>query len=150
MRVTLPSGVVIESTDDVEAEWLAKLILNGVATKPTTPTTPKKSHHKKKVTPPEMQSLSSELAQAWEWLVAHDDPDGIRVTVLAEGLGITVHAATFRCNRLIDKGLAHRIRRGRYRPGEAPAETPKPPETPAEMSMEMSVPAFEVVSESPE
>src|ERR1700752_2769614 len=108
MRVILPSGVVIESTDDVEAEWLAKLILNGGATKPTTPTTPKKSHHKKKKTfrPNEMEALSSELAQTWEWLVTHDDSDGVAVTKIAEGLNITVHAATYRGNQLIEKGLA--------------------------------------------
>jgi len=152
MRVILPSGVVIESTDDVEGEWLAKLVLNGIATKSTTPTTPKKSHHKKKAIPrlAEMESLSPELAQTWEWLVVHDGPDGIVVTNIADGLKITVNAATFRCNRLIEKGLAHRIRRGRYRPGEAPAETPELPETPAEVSAEMPVPASEVVTDSPE
>jgi len=119
MKITLPSGIVIETTDDVEAEWLARLMLNGTATpRPTSPV--KKSHHKKKAPePPESASLSPQLVQTWEWLVAHDNPNGVQVHAIATGLNITVHAATFRGNRLIEKGLAHRVRRGRYRPGEA-------------------------------
>lgn len=131
MRVTLPSGVIIETTNS-EAEWLLKQLLYPDRPKPPPV---KKSHKKESLKAPESAELSPQMVKTWEWLVAHDDPNGIRVITIAEGLGITTNTVTWRCNVLIEKGLVHRLRRGRYRPGEAPTESPQegsaPPPTPA-------------------
>ena len=125
MRITLPSGVIIESTDEGEVERLARLILNGTGAPPPPP---KKTHHKKVTPAVETEKLSPQLAETWTWMVAHDTPAGINVHQVAEGLHITVHAATFRLNGLIGKGLARRLRRGWYRPGEAPQQAVPTPQ----------------------
>jgi hypothetical protein len=62
--------------------------------------------------------LSPLLHQAWEWLVAHDSPEGVSPVVMAEEFGVPTATATWRLSALIRKGLAHRVARGCYRPGE--------------------------------
>jgi hypothetical protein len=61
--------------------------------------------------------LSPALVETWNWLVAHDDPDGQHSSDVAAGLGINEHTSLYRLNKLIDRELAHRIRPGRYRAG---------------------------------
>jgi hypothetical protein len=64
------------------------------------------------------QPLSPELAAAWSWLVAHDNPKGSTPDEMAEGMQVPFSTATYRVNQLVRKGVARRIARGRYRAGE--------------------------------
>lgn len=67
----------------------------------------------------ETVEIPKKQADAWNWLVANDIQKGRSVAEIAKGLGIKREAAIWRMNKLIAKGLAHRVRRGFYRSGEA-------------------------------
>ena len=67
----------------------------------------------------EHRRLSPALFEAWQFLVAQDNPDGVRAEQLVEGLHLKMTAATWRLGQLVNKGLARRVKPGRYRAGEA-------------------------------
>lgn len=141
MKVTvdIDNVIILDGNDVAEIAAFVKALRNGSAPAPASaPAKPgkKRGPYKKKAKPVEEVELSAQTYETWQWLVANDDPNGVKVNAIADGLGITVHAATFRCNKLIEKGLAYRVRRGRYRPGEVPDEVPGPaaPEQPVAAS----------------
>ena len=117
--IVSPNGeVIFETENTTQALDMIKALRNGTA--PSKPA--KRGPYKKRTTPVEQVEeipLSPRLVETWEWLVANDSESGVRVPDIARGMGLRTGTVTWRCNQLIDKGLAHRIGRGRYRPGES-------------------------------
>ena len=81
---------------------------------------------KKKAAPapapePEVEevSLSSAQLETWQWLVDNDSMmAGRSAADVAAALDINVPAAQHRLSMLVKNGMAHRVSRGLYRPGE--------------------------------
>jgi len=119
MKVTVtPDGEVSFDTDDiVQAVNMIKALRNGA----TSPMRKKRGPYKKRSSGPveEIVPVSPSLVETWQWLVDNDKPTGAAIQEIADGLGIKNPAVTFRLNKLIQKGLAHKVRRGYYRPGES-------------------------------
>ena len=69
--------------------------------------------------PVKPQPISKELMKAWQFLVAHDRDNGITPGEVAAGLHLKHATAIWRMNRLLEKGMAYRVKRGHYRAGEA-------------------------------
>jgi hypothetical protein len=64
--------------------------------------------------------LTPVMRETWEYLhVIVDAGGGDTTREVADGLRISVHAATWRLNQLIARGYAERVARGRYRALEA-------------------------------
>ena len=134
MKITItPNGDVTFDTDDLRQIGQALDMIKGLRNGTHAPA-PKKSHKKKIAEPVVMDgTLSTQLTATWNWLVNNDNPAGMTTDQISGGLGITTHAATWRLNQLIDKGLAHRVKRGCYRPGESlSAPQPPPSDAPSE------------------
>jgi hypothetical protein len=125
VKVTVsPDGQVAFDTDDVaQAVAMVKALRNGAAPEPP------RSHRKKVRLSEEGESLGDRLGSAWQYLVDHDVVEGLGANDLSAGMGITATDAAARFKDLVKKGLAHKVRRGRYRPGP-------PPQAPAEASQE--------------
>lgn len=115
--IVSPNGDVIFETDDVEqALSMVQALRNGTAQarrKKPKPEPPVEEYVEEEV------PLSLVLAETWEWLVSHDDPVGIPFQEVATSLGLKHATATWRLNKLVEKGVAHKVKRGFYRAGEA-------------------------------
>jgi len=113
--IVSPNGdVIFETEDTMQALDMVNALRNGTkrAGKPRGP-------YKKKKSVEEIVPVSSSLVETWQWLVDNDKPTGASVQEIADGLGIKNPAVTFRLNKLVQKGLVHKVKRGYYRPGES-------------------------------
>lgn len=114
MRVTVTTtgDVVVDTDSPAQAAAFVRELRTG-----------KKAARKKKPRPLAIESaeepLSQELADTWNWLVAHDNTDGVSMPDVAAGLDLIPATANYRLRQLIAKGLAHQPARGRFRPGDA-------------------------------
>lgn len=126
MKITIREVSVETGDDDATvAAALVSAFRNGAATHHTPPAKKMRKIRRSKeqlalpAAPPAPDvSLSPQLTETWQWLVAHDSPGGCKPGQVAAGLQITAHAATWRLNRLIEKAVAWRVKPGYYRAGE--------------------------------
>ena len=114
LTVALDGSVSIEVGDPHEAATFVRALRNGKAVK---------AKRRAKSPPKELESesvpLSSVLVETWNWLVAHDDAEGIRSREVAKGLDVKGSTAVYRLNKLVEKELAYRTRPGYYRAGDS-------------------------------
>lgn len=130
MKVTidLNNVIILDSDDMAEIAAFVTAFRNGVVeakAKPAKPESlPRKPAPKKKRKDAKQVDLAPETFDTWQFLVNNDRLDGLYIHQIAHTMGCTVHAATWRCNKLIGKGLAHRVTRGYYRAGDGQADAP--------------------------
>lgn len=108
-----PDGQVITECDSVtETAALVSALRNGKAPRKQRAATPKLELESEDV------PLSAVLVETWNWLVAHDNPEGVHPREVAAGLGIKKATANYRLIELTKKELAHKTGPGRFRAGE--------------------------------
>lgn len=113
MKVTMGlDGVIVLDGDDVNEIASFVLALRGDSSAPA---------KKRKVETQSVEEvpLSAALTDTWNYLVARDNVGGVATSAIAYGTNTSAATVVNRLNTLIEKGLAHRVKRGHYRPGEA-------------------------------
>lgn len=115
MRVTVAVDNVIflDGNDVAEIAAFVKALRNVVSAKPKPEREPESEPGSE-----EEVSLSAAQLETWQWLVRNDTVIGRTAAEAAEALGITLGAAHTRMSTLVKNGVAHRVTRGQYRPGE--------------------------------
>jgi hypothetical protein len=130
MKVTidLNNVIILDSEDMVEIAAFVTAFRNGVVeAKPESlPRSLPRKPPAKKSKSAKQADLSPETFDTWQFLVNNDRLDGLYIHQIAHAMGCTNHAATWRCNKLIAKGLAHRPKRGYYRAGDGQADDDAP------------------------
>jgi Fic family protein len=77
-----------------------------------------RSKQKPEVVEVEEIPISAKLNATLNMLQDNDIVDGISADEMGKWLGVPRATATWRLRKLEDLGLAHRVKRGHYRPGE--------------------------------
>lgn len=122
MKVTVsPDGTMVFDVDTVDqiVDLAHRLKADGSR---ATPRSARTGPKKPKVV--EGHKLTGSQAQTWQWLTAHDTAAGLSPEDYAHDTGVTTSAAGVRLLKLVGLGLAHRVARGRYRPGPPPTDPP--------------------------
>ena len=113
MKITVTPGkaeATVDTDDPAQAAAFVKALWNGSGKK-------RKAIEGPKVVMPDVE-LTTVQTKTWNWIVAHDSPQGVTSQEVADGLGIAHSAANYRLGELVSKGVIYRPRRGYYRPGE--------------------------------
>ena len=93
--------------DDVPVELAMKIMANGTGKKPPEPRGTV-----------DIADLNETQLQTWQFLVAHDAEEGVPARDYAAIAGLSESGAAMRLTKLIDLGLAYRVKPGYYRPGQ--------------------------------
>ena len=113
MRINAkPGEVTVDIDDPIQAATLINAILHGGKKQKALPAP------KPKVLAPADVTLTKQMLETWQWLVAHDNEGGVTSAQVAAGLKLNQSAATWRLKELVGKGVVYRLSRGYYRPGE--------------------------------
>lgn len=116
MRVTVTPGgdITVDADTPADAAAFVRELQTGKPARRGRPKKPK---------PLELESveepLSPPLVDTWNWLVAHDTPEGHSAAECARGLGIALNTALYRLKKLVSKDLAYQPVPGLYRAGTA-------------------------------
>jgi len=74
---------------------------------------------KQLVAPKADRPLTKEMDESWAWLAAADRAEGVAADEMAKAFGLSHAGALYRLRKLIDRDMAHKVDRDRYRVGTA-------------------------------
>lgn len=119
MKATISYEGVRVECEDASAKELQELIF-AIKDGPKKQTVCDKAAQAKRGRPrthEEVSQLGAAQQQTWQYLLAHHSADGVSADEYAKDAGLELKTARIRLTKLVSLGIAHRVKRGRYRSG---------------------------------